>query len=301
HVHGLCIGVHGTLLRGCSAVVQPRFAARDVIQAIAEGGTVFMGVPTMYTRLVRTLEEDPTQGKVLASARLFTSGSAALSASLFKAFERHTGHRILERYGMSETLLTVSNPYPPELRKPGTIGFPVSSGEVEVVDEQGQRCTPHEIGELVVRGDSLMSGYWNAPEQTAASFRDGWFLTGDMARYDADGYIIHMGRRSTDMIKCGGYRISAREIEECIAQHPEVEEVAVVGLEDAEWGQRIAAAIVPVSGIEERSALEWQTYLRSWLHNRLADYKHPRDVMTCEALPHNALGKVQKHLLVWSH
>ncbi|MBH24357.1 MAG: long-chain fatty acid--CoA ligase [Myxococcales bacterium] len=299
HVHGLCIGVHGTLLRGCVAELHRRFDPDAVIQAIAAGGTIFMGVPTMYTRLLRALDADPSKGAALGAARLFTSGSAALSAASFEAFERHTGHRILERYGMSETLLTVSNPYPPEERKPGTIGFPVASGEVLVVDEEGSRCAVGEPGEIVVRGDSVMQRYWNAPEKTAASFRDGWFLTGDVARYDDEGYIVHMGRRSVDMIKSGGYRISAREIEECVALHPDIEEVAVVGRPDPEWGQRIAAALVTRGGAAERSPEAWAEELRGWLEGRLASYKRPRQVMCCGELPRNALGKIQKHLLAW--
>ena len=296
HVHGLGIGVHGTLLKGCEAILQERFDAGDVVTSIEQGGTIFMGVPTMYTRLVRALEEDPSAGEVLARARLFTSGSAALAADLFKTFERFTGHRILERYGMSETMLTVSNPYPPEQRKPGTIGFPISACEVEVRDDEMNRCEPGVVGQIVVRGDTVMREYWGSPEKTAEAFRDGWFLTGDAARYDEDGYIVHVGRRSVDILKSGGYKISAREIEEVISRHPLIREVAVVGIPDPEWGQRIGAAIVVDSHEESaRDASWWAGELRAFVEGKLADYKRPREVLLLDEIPRNALGKVQKH------
>lgn len=295
HVHGLCIGIHGVLLRGCRATIQPRFEARRVIEAVAAGGSIFMGVPTMYARLVKALDASPELSQGLRRARLFTSGSAALSADLFEAFERHTGHRILERYGMSETLLTLSNPYEPALRKPGTIGFAVSSGEVRVVDEGGSPCAQGDIGEIAVRGESLMHGYWGRPDQTARSMRGGWFMTGDVARVDEQGYVVHVGRRSVDILKCGGYKISAREIEEAIARHPEVAEVAVVGLPDAEYGQRIAAAVVPSADAPERVAEDWRVSLSGFLTGALADFKHPRVVLLLDEVPRNALGKVQKH------
>ena len=296
HVHGLGIGVHGTLLRGCEAVLHERFDAGDVIASVKDGGTIFMGVPTMYTRLVRALEDDPAVGEVLAGARLFTSGSAALSSDLFEAFERLTGHRILERYGMSETMLTVSNPYPPEQRKPGTIGFPIPACEVEIRDEEMNLCEPGVVGQIVVKGETVMREYWGAPEKTAESFRDGWFLTGDAARYDEDGYIVHVGRRSVDILKSGGYKISAREIEEVISRHPMVREVAIVGIPDDEWGQRIGAALVIEDGDEtSRDASWWADELRAFVEERLADYKRPREVILLEEIPRNALGKVQKH------
>ncbi len=293
HVHGLCIGVHGTLLKGCTTELHRRFEPKKVGEAVGRGGTIFMGVPTMYVRLTRALDETPSLGPVLAGARLFTSGSAALAADVFERFEAHTGHRILERYGMSETLLTLSNPYEPQKRKPGTIGFAVPSGQVQVVDENGERCGPGQIGQIVVRGDSLMTGYWNAPQKTAQSMREGWFLTGDVARYDDEGYVVHVGRSSVDIIKSGGYKISAREIEECIALHPEVDEVAVVGMPDAEWGERIVAAVVPCG--EHRERAWWAAALKDFLAQRLADYKRPRAVFVLDGLPRNALEKLQKH------
>ncbi|MCB9761523.1 MAG: AMP-binding protein [Alphaproteobacteria bacterium] len=301
HVHGLCIGVHGVLLRGCHAELLPRFDAAEVIDAVGGGGTIFMGVPTMYRRLVAAMDAEPEAGAILARGRLFTSGSAALSASLFEAFQRHTGHRILERYGMSETLLTVSNPYPPEDRRPGTIGFPVPGCAVEVRGADGRRVEPGEVGEILIRGPFLMSGYWGLPGKTAESFdAEGWFRTGDMATMDPDGYVVHRGRASVDLLKSGGYRISAREIEEALADDPEIEEVAVLGAPDPDWGQRITAAVVPTRSAPQRSAEAWVARLQARLEGRLAAYKRPRAVLLLEELPRNALGKVQKHRILTS-
>jgi malonyl-CoA/methylmalonyl-CoA synthetase len=297
HVHGLGIGVHGVLLRGCAAQVHARFDAHAVCAAMAAGGTIFMGVPTMYSRLVAAMDEAPALAEGMRGARLYTAGSAALSAELFARFEAHTGHRILERYGMSETMLTVSNPYAPARRKPGTIGLPVDGVEVEIQRDDGARCAPGELGEIAVRGPSLMTGYWGDPARTASSHRGGWFMTGDAARYDDEGYLVHVGRLSADILKTGGFRVSAREIEEAIALHPEVAEVAVIGLPDADWGQRVAAALVPAPSASPRDADAWAQLLREHLAPLLADYKRPRAVIALPALPRNALGKLQKHLL----
>lgn len=296
HVHGLCIGIHGTLLHGMSAIVQSRFEPAKVADAIANGATVFMGVPTMYARLLAWLEESPTRAETFRQARLFTSGSAALPVAHFHSFEALTGHRILERYGMSETLLTLSNPYEGE-RRPGSVGMAVGDSEVRILDESGQDSKTGEIGEIAVRGLSLMTGYRNLPEQTEAAFREGWFLSGDVARIDSDGYVHIVGRRSIDIIKSGGYKISAREIEEVLREHPEVSDVAVVGLEDETWGQRIVAAVVVGAAAEEATQDLWRR-LEQHCRAQLADYKTPREFRRLEALPTNAMGKIQKHRLV---
>lgn len=293
HVHGLGIGVHGTLLKGCEGVLQRGFDVGAVVHAFAhDGATVFMGVPTMYTRLVRHVEQDAHAALMLSKGRLFTSGSAALSADLFARFELVTGHRILERYGMSETLLTISNPYEPARRKPGTIGFPIASCQAQIRDEQGAPCEPGgEVGELVVRGDSLMSGYWRNPDATEASMTsDGWFMTGDAARYDEQGYVVHVGRRSVDILKVGGYKISAREIEEVLMQHTLIAEVAVVGIPDEEWGEQIVAAVVLEPGVAWDEGVVMES-----LEGKLARFKFPRRMVVIPQIPRNALGKVQKH------
>jgi malonyl-CoA/methylmalonyl-CoA synthetase len=296
HVHGLCIGLHGTLLTGNEVVLLPRFDAEEVLDALEAGGSVFMGVPTMYARLVAALDAAPARGPALRAVRLFTSGSAALSPDLFDRFEAHTGHRILERYGMSETLLSLSNPYDGERRR-GTVGLPVPGYEVRICQEDGTPCAPEEVGELEVRGVGLLTAYHGLPDVTAASFRDGWFRTGDVAKQGADGYITLLGRRSVDILKCGGFKISAREIEEALEGLPGIAELAVVGVPDEEWGQRIAAAVVPeLHGAAP--AEHWLALVQERCRARLADFKCVREVLLLDALPRNALGKVQKHRIV---
>jgi acyl-CoA synthetase (AMP-forming)/AMP-acid ligase II len=298
HVHGLGIGVHGGLLHGLTIELLPRFSAAAVIDAIERGGTIFMGVPTMYRMLLEHLDARPEDARVLARARLFTAGSAALPAADFERFAELTGHRILERYGMSETLLTLSNPADGE-RRPGSVGLPVPGFEVRLVDDDGQDCAPGVPGELAVRGVGLMTGYWNQPEATQSAFRDDWFMTGDVAARDPDGYVRILGRRSVDIIKSGGFKISAREIEEVIAEHPAVVEVAVLGLADPKWGQKIAAVVVPAPG--HPLAGDPARLLRELVQltgARLADYKKPRALAVVTALPRNVLGKIQKAQLV---
>ncbi len=294
HVHGLCIGVHGSLLHGNEIELLPRFDAGAVIGAFESGASVFMGVPTMYTLLLERLEAEPALGATLRPARLFTSGSAALPADDFARFEALTGHRILERYGMTETLLTLSNPYEGE-RRPGSVGRPVPSCETRVVAEDGQTSPPGEPGELWVRWSGLMSRYWNDPAATRRASTDGWFRTGDVVTCSEDGYYRIVGRKSVDIIKSGGFKISAREIEEVLARHPTVVECAVVGLPDPKWGQRIAVAVVTRSSDPPDQQLR-ALALHASLH--LADFKRPRALMIFDRLPRNALGKLQKHLIV---
>ncbi|MGZ6988885.1 MAG: class I adenylate-forming enzyme family protein, partial [Thermoanaerobaculia bacterium] len=200
HVHGLCLGVAGALLTGFTLILEERFDAARVVKAFAkDGATTFMGVPTMYVRLLEHLDSHPQDAAALRKARLFTSGSAPLPASDFLAFHERTGHRILERYGMSETLFTLSNPYGGE-RRPGTVGLPVPGCSVRLVDDERREPPEGEIGEILVKGHGIMTGYWGRPADTAAAFRDGWFLTGDVARQDADGYFTLVGRKSVDII-----------------------------------------------------------------------------------------------------
>ncbi|MCC7073154.1 MAG: AMP-binding protein [Deltaproteobacteria bacterium] len=280
HVHGLCVALHGALLRGARTRLLESFTPVAVVDAIAAGGTVFMGVPTMYRRLLDHLDAHPAHGAVLARARLFTAGSAALPADDLVAFERHTGHRIVERYGMSETLITLSNPVRGE-RKAGTVGRPIPGVDMRVIDD-----------ELQVRGPGVMRGYYNDPAATAQAFTaDGFLKTGDTVRVADDGYVTIVGRTSTDILKVGGYKLSTREIEEQLATHPAVREVAVVGVPDREWGQRVVACVVP------RDAAAAPTLAELQAHVRLHEAKKPRALHLVDALPKNALGKVQKKLL----
>lgn len=298
HVHGLALGIHGAILHRMRVLLFERFDAETIVAAFASGGaTLFQGVPTMYVKLLELLEHSRDAAEPLARGRLFTSGSAALSAGDFHRFEALTGHRILERYGMSETLFTLSNPY--EDRRAGTVGLPIPGCEVRIVDEAGQDAPLDEPGEILVKGNGLMTRYWRRPEETAASFRDGWFVTGDMARRDRDGYVRIAGRKSVDFIKSGGFKISAREIEDVLRAHPRVKDVAVVGAPDRVWGQRIVAAVVLTSGAGASPSPEVLLEDFSLLCARsLADYKRPREVRVLEDLPRNALGKIQKHRIL---
>jgi acyl-CoA synthetase (AMP-forming)/AMP-acid ligase II len=298
HVHGLCIGVHGALLNGMAMLLSSKFDAAEIVRSFEErGATVFMGVPTMYVRLLELLAAEPGAARALSRGRLFTSGSAALPAADFADFERRTGHRILERYGMTETLFTLSNPYEDE-RRPGTVGLPVAGCDVRIVDDAGADAARDEPGEILVRGDGLMNGYWNRPEETAASFREGWFATGDVARRDERGYVRILGRKSVDVIKSGGFKISAREIEEVLSAHPAVREAAVVGMPDRVWGERVVAVVVLRQERDGAEMSEVKEELRALCSRSLADYKRPKEVRIVGELPRNAMGKVQKNRLV---
>lgn len=303
HVHGLGLGVLGTMLHGMTSHVLARFSVEGVLAALRAGATIFMGVPTMHHRLLEHLDAHPADTDAFAGARLFTSGSAALPASDHERFETHTGTRILERYGMSETGFTLSNPYDGE-RRAGTVGFAVPGYEAELRGDDGRPLVPDatgavgEPGEIWVRGNGLMDGYWQNPTATAASFdADGWFQTGDVATCDADGYFRIVGRKSVDIIKSGGFKLSAREIEDVLLGHPSVSEAAVVGVADPAWGERICAAIVRAPNASDTSDDELADALPPWVSERLASYKKPRAVIVLERLPKNALGKVQKHRL----
>lgn len=300
HVHGLCLGVAGALLTGFTLLLEERFDPVRVVEAFANGGaTAFMGVPTMYVRLLEHLEAHPEDATALRKARLFTAGSAPLPAADFLAFREKTSHAILERYGMSETLFTLSNPYEGE-RRPGTVGLPVPGCSVRLVDDEGREVRDGELGEIHVKGNGIMNGYWGRAAETAAAFRDGWFLTGDVARREAGGYVTILGRKSVDVIKSGGYKISAREIEDVLRRHPAVKDAAVVGLPDRVWGQRIAAAVVLLEPAEGDAAERACAEIAAFAAEHLADFKQPRDLRAVPELPRNALGKVQKHVLVKS-
>ena len=296
HVHGLCLGVLGTLLHGSTMLLESRFAAPRVVEAFErDGATVFMGVPTMYVRLLEHIKAHPEAAAALAKARVFISGSAPLPGSDFALFREKTGHAILERYGMTETLFTLSNPYAGE-RRPGTVGLPAPGCAARIVDEGGRDLPDGELGELFVQSNGMMNGYWRRDAETAASLCDGWFATGDMARRDSDGYFMIAGRKSLDFVKSGGFKISTREIEDVLRRHPRIQDVAVVGAPDPVWGERIVAAVVldPASGLAPSSET-LLAELSSFCVGSLADYKHPREVRILEELPRNALGKVQKH------
>ncbi len=284
HIHGLGIGLLGALLRGVPTQLLTRFRAEDVCQAMAAGGTLFMGVPTMYVALVDHFDAYPKAAKSFENARLCCAGSSSLSTDILRRFENHTGQRILERYGMSETLITTSNPLVGE-RRTGSIGYPIPGVNIHIDGD--------DQGELWVRGPTLMHGYWQNPEASQKALTQGWFRTGDRVRRDADGYLYHQGRLTVDWIKSGGWRIGAKELETLLERHPSVEEVAVFGLPDPRWGELVAAAVVLSDVIEDPAIL-----LEAFLEPQIADYKMIRHWRFLDQLPRNAMGKIQKRSLI---
>ncbi|HYH95178.1 acyl-CoA synthetase [Hyalangium sp.] len=293
HTHGLMVGLHGTLYTGASVDLRRRFVASEVLEALRDDPaiTMFFGVPTMYGRL---LEESRRTGVRPRPLRLMVSGSAPLSPQLFQEIEAELGHRILERYGMTETIMNTTNPYEGE-RRPGTVGMPFPGQEARVVDVRTRKpVRDGEAGELEVRGPHVFSGYWRREEATREAFEpDGWwFRTGDLGFRDTDGYF-HITGRARELIISGGFNIYPREVEEVLASCPGVAEVAVLGLPDPDFGEQVVAVVVPAAG---QPAPEAQA-LVDWCKDRLASFKKPRRVELVDALPRNALGKVQKHVL----
>jgi malonyl-CoA/methylmalonyl-CoA synthetase len=286
HVHGLVNGVGCWLASGCRMRLLERFRHEKAAAAFDEfRPTLFFGVPTVYVRLLELPADDAR--RIGALVRLFVSGSAPLPSRVFEAFKERFGHSILERYGMSETLMTLSNPYEGE-RRPGTVGRPLPGVEARIVDGEGRDVAAGETGELLVRGPTLCAGYWRRPEETATAFTDGWFHTADLAERSADGYFTLRGRRS-DLVITGGFNVYPREIEDVLLDQPGVREAAVVGAPDERRGE------VPVAffaGEADPSALE------AACRRQLASFKVPRAFTRLESLPRNAMGKLDKRRLV---
>lgn len=293
HVHGLGLTVLGSLLCSATIVLISKFSAARVVAEIGAGATVFMGVPTMYHLLLEHLDAAPDDAAIMRRARLFTAGSAALPPEVFERFAALTGHAVLERYGMTETGFTLSNPYEGE-RRPGTVGGPVPGVELRLVDEDGQPVADGVAGEIEVRGAGLMLGYWGRPEASAEAFREGWFRTGDTGIREG-GYVRIVGRTSTDIIKTGGFKVGAREIEDVLMASGLLRECAVLGSADPKWGEVVLAVVVAREARADRAALAES--LARHCERHLADYKRPRRFEWAEALPRNALGKVQKAAL----
>jgi malonyl-CoA/methylmalonyl-CoA synthetase len=287
HVHGLANGLMTWLASGCRMRLVQRFeAARAADLFTAFEPTLFFGVPTVYVRLL-DVPVDAARA-IGRRMRLFVSGSAPLPASVFDAFRDRFGHAILERYGMSETLMSIGNPYTGE-RRPGSVGFPLPGVSTRIVGPDGAEAGSGELGELHVRGPNVFSGYWRQAGATAAAFADGWFKTGDLAERSADGYFTLRGRR-TDLIISGGFNIYPREIEEMLTGIAGIREAAVVGVADPRRGEVPVAYVVAEAPID-RAALE------AACRTALASFKVPRAFVQVDALPRTALGKVQKHLL----
>ncbi|MGW6733047.1 acyl-CoA synthetase [Streptomyces sp. NPDC055013] len=296
HVHGLVLGILGPLRRGGSVRHLGRFDTDGVARELNDGATMLFGVPTMYHRIAQVLPADPGLAQALGKARLLVSGSAALPVHDHERITAATGQRVIERYGMTETLMNTSVRADGEPR-PGAVGVPLPGVELRLVEEDGTPITSYDgetVGEIQVRGPNLFTEYLNRPDATAAAFtEDGWFRTGDMAMRDPDGYVRIVGRKATDLIKSGGYKIGAGEIENALLEHPGVREAAVTGEPDADLGERIVAWIVPADPQSPPGAVELADHVAA----RLAPHKRPRRVHYLDALPRNDMGKIMKRAL----
>ncbi|MFF4346526.1 acyl-CoA synthetase [Streptomyces sp. NPDC001530] len=307
HVHGLILGILGPLRRGGSVRHLGRFSAEGVARELNDGATMLFGVPTMYHRLAEALGEDAELAKALGRARLLVSGSAALPVHDHERITAATGRRVIERYGMTETLMNTSVRADGASR-PGTVGVPLPGVDLRLVEEDGTTIAGYDtdgaptgaydgesVGEIQVRGPNLFSEYLNRPDATAAAFtEDGWFRTGDMAVIDPDGSVRIVGRKATDLIKSGGYKIGAGEIENALLEHPAVREAAVTGEPDDDLGERIVAWVVP-QGDLDTAALGPE--LSDHVARRLSPHKRPRVVHFLRSLPRNDMGKILKRAL----
>lgn len=294
HIHGLILGLFGPLRRGGSVRHLGRFSTAGVARAFEAGDTMMFAVPTMYHRLAEAAEADPAVAAALGRARLLVSGSAALPGQTFERIKRASGQEIVERYGLTETLIDTAVRADGR-RSPGEVGPPLPGVELRLVPEDGGDAPAdgETVGEVVVRGPNLFSGYLNRPDATAEALRDGWFWTGDLATRAADGYLRIVGRKSTDLIKTGGFKVGAGEIEGALLEHPAISEAAVTGAPDEDLGERIVAWLVLEPGAEEPSA----DAVADHVALLLAPHKRPREVIVLPELPRNAMGKVLKKKL----
>jgi long-chain acyl-CoA synthetase len=286
HVFGQTTSLNATISAGGSLSLIPRFDADAALRTIERDGvTVFQGVPTMYSALLNHPRRDSFD---VSTLRICVCGGAAMPVEMMRGFEEAFGCNVLEGYGLSETSPVASTNFPDRERKPGSIGTPLPGVEMEVIDEQGRRLPPGEVGEIVIRGYNVMKRYWKRPEATAEAIRNGWFHTGDLARVDDDGYFFIVDRKK-DMIIRGGYNVYPREIEEVLYEHPAVREAAVLGIPHAELGEEIAAAVV----LREGQSVEPEE-LREFVKERVAAYKYPRSVWLVDELPTGPTGKILK-------
>jgi len=294
HVHGLFVASHGAMLNGSKMIWLARFDPTLVIDKMAQA-TVFMGVPTLY---VRMLAEPGLSQQVARHMRLFISGSAPLLIETFNEWKERTGHTILERYGMSETIMLTSNPYDPQQggRRGGTVGFPLPGVELRVRGDDGQELAAGEIGNIQVRGPNVFKGYWKMPEKTREEFTDdGWFKTGDVGKIDERGYVTIVGR-SKDLIISGGYNVYPAEIEAYINEMPGVAESALVGVPHPDFGEVGIAVVIPKPG----ASIDGDQVIAQ-LKSQLANFKIPKRCFIVDQLPRNTMGKVQKNILREQH
>jgi len=293
HIHGIINALACALWADAKCEILPRFDAAKVWSCFLSGDVaLFMAVPTIYIKLIEAWEQaSPQQQKALSAAcskmRLMISGSAALPVRVLEKWQEITQHVLLERYGMTEIGMALSNPLHGE-RVPGSVGTPLPGVEVRLVDENGNDVETGTPGEILVKGPSVFLEYWRKPEATRQAFHNGWFRTGDVAVVQNNSYRI-LGRRNIDIIKTSGYKVSALEIEEVLRMHPDIEECAVVGIEDRDWGERVCAALITRS--TNTVTLD---SLRNWTKERLATYKIPTQILIVDELPRNVMGKVIK-------
>ncbi|MGR3812798.1 MAG: malonate--CoA ligase [Cognatishimia activa] len=288
HTHGLFVATNVMLLVGGKMIFMPKFDLDQMIELMPRA-TSLMGVPTFYTRL---LNDARFTQELTSHMRLFVSGSAPLLAETHVQFEERTGHRILERYGMTETNMNTSNPYDGD-RRAGTVGFPLPDVDLKITDpETGETLPAGEIGVLEVRGPNVFQGYWQMPEKTAAELRDdGFFITGDLGKVDGDGYVHILGRNK-DLIISGGFNIYPKEIEQILDDQPGVLESAVIAVPHPDFGESPVGVLVPLPG--QTPDLE---AIAAAVSQSLAKFKHPKKLVILEALPRNTMGKVQKNVL----
>jgi malonyl-CoA/methylmalonyl-CoA synthetase len=293
HVHGIVNVVGCALSAGATCEMLPAFDSEATWARLASGEiSVFTAVPTIYHRLIASWERaspavQRARSEGCRRARLMMSGSAALPVQTLERWREISGHTLLERYGMTEIGMALSNPLH-GARRPGTVGSPLPGVEARIVDDGGNTVDEGTSGELEVRGDGVFLEYWGRPDETRCAFRDGWFRTGDVAVVEDGAYRL-LGRSSVDIIKTGGYKVSALEVEEVIRAHPAVSDCAVIGIVDSEWGERVSVAVE----LRAHAALSLDD-LQSWTEPRLAPYKIPRELHCMPSLPRNAMGKVVK-------
>jgi malonyl-CoA/methylmalonyl-CoA synthetase len=297
HIHGIVNVLTCALWAGAECHMLSKFDAETAWNRICDGDlTLFMAVPTIYVKLITAWEKASRERQKIMSAgcakmRLMVSGSAALPVQVLEKWQTISGHFLLERYGMTEIGMALSNSLHGQ-RYAGYVGQPLPQVEVRLVDQSGELVPPETPGEIQVKGPTVFLEYWQNPQATAKSFQDGWFRTGDLAVVENGNYRI-LGRMSVDIIKTGGYKVSALEIEEVLRTHPDIQECAVVGVADSEWGERVCAALV----LQPERVLTLES-LRSWAKEQLAVYKIPTRILIVEELPRNAMGKVTKPTVV---
>lgn len=293
HIHGIVNVIACSLWAGAVCEIIPEFDARKVWERIVQGGvTLFMAVPTIYMKLIDAWQRSSPEDRKRMSEgcrrmRVMISGSAALPVSTLEKWQEVSGHVLLERFGMTEIGMGISNPLRGK-RFPGCVGTPLPGVEARVVDDNGAPVAAGIPGEIEIRGNGVFSEYWRRPDDTAKAFRNGWFRTGDVAVVENGIYRI-LGRSSVDIIKTGGEKVSALEIEETLLTHPDITECAVVGVPDPVWGEKVSAAVV----LDEGKTLDIEA-LRTWGKERLAPYKVPKEIIVLEKLPRNAMGKIIK-------